>query len=174
MSATDATTTDSQFITVKFNLDKMKDALKQQSVPLFVGIGASFFFTIVFVIMAIVFKRFSSTNWLIALAFAVLLLVFILLYVDTAKRKNKVETQLMNARTNLYASAAQLECPAYFTHGYNKGTSKFECRNTNNIGEFVTADNKQHVVYNDTIDINSTDKLYPYEPAYTTPSTPST
>lgn len=165
-----STANDDQFIQVTVNMDKLKKVFHQQSIPIFIGIVASFVFFVLFVGGAFVYKKYITTFGILALGAAVLFVDFILIYIDTVKRKNDIENRLQTARTNLYASASRLDCPMYFKHTYDATTGKNICKNEYNIGtaEFDKVSNRWSNVstYLSSIPTFSTDQLYPYELAF--------
>ena len=157
----------SQFITVQVNLENIKDLIKNQSIPLFVGIGVSFVLMALGFTMAFIVRKFMSTFLIMGAGFMILFISFVLLYVDSNKRKGSIQDKIDMAKTNLYSVAAQQDCPMYFQHDYDSTKMTYMCTNPNRIGE------TSNDVYNQTVKVGDTSRAYPYEPAFTNLNTAS-
>lgn len=164
------TTEDDQFIQVTVNMEKLKDVFQTQSVPIFIGIVASFVCMVVFVGAAIKFKKYVTTFGILAGGALVLFINFILYYVDTTKRQKDIERRLQQARTNVNDTTSQLDCPMYFKHTYDAQTGKNVCKNEYGVGtaEFDKVNNQWEKVstFASEIPTFSSDKFYPYELAF--------
>ena len=157
----------SQFITVQVNLQNIQDLVKNQSIPLFVGIGVSFVLMALGFTMAFVVTKFMTTFLIMGAGFMVLFISFVLLYVDSNRRKGDLQDKINMAKTNLYSVAAQQDCPMYFSHNYDSTKMAYSCTNVNNIGESSSD------IYKQTINVSDASRTYPYETAYLNMSSPS-
>ena len=161
-------TSSNQLINVTVNLQALQNVIHNQSVPIFVGIVASFILMALLLVMAFVMKGFMTTFLIPGIGCLVLFVSFVLTYFDGVQRKNDIQNKMDVAQTNMYASAVALDCPMYFEHQYNSANATYTCLNINGIGELATANTTTTKQYATSIPIDDTSHLYPYEEAYVT------
>jgi len=166
--------TQTQLISVTVNLDALKTAISDQSIPIMIGIVGAFVLMVMCIALAFVFKKYLSTFLLSGFGFTILFISFVLYYVDAGRRKSAIDDKIVTAQTNLYAGAAQLDCPLFFKHTVDANGTGYVCDNVNGIKEIGfsgTTDTLEPDVtvlgaYAAAVQTNDVAHLYPYEDAF--------